>query len=141
MKNLILLTGAMMIAAPALAQVTPNGTEPVQAVPSATPAPATTAPSAPESTPTAAVATDGAQVAQAVETQFGSYDANGDGKLSRTEFAAWMVALKTASDPATKAESAATQKWVGAAFAQADTDKNRSLDKGEVTGFLSQGRS
>jgi hypothetical protein len=52
-----------------------------------------------------------------------------------------MVALKTASDPATKAESAATQKWVGAAFAQADTDKNRSLDKGEVTGFLSQGRS
>lgn len=139
MNNLILLTGAMMIAAPALAQVAPNAAEPVQAAPAATPAPATTAPVAAESTAT--VATDGAQVAQAVETQFGSYDANGDGKLSRPEFAAWMVALKTASDPATKAESATTQKWVGAAFAQADTDKNRSLDKGEVTGFLSQGRS
>ncbi len=139
MKNPILLAGAMMIAAPALAQVTPNAAEPVQAAPVATPAPATTAPATTEAAAT--VATDGAQVAQAVETQFGSYDANGDGKLSRPEFAAWMVALKTASDPATQAESAATQKWVGAAFAQADTDKSRSLDKREVTGFLSQGRS
>ena len=51
----------------------------------------------------------------------------------------WMVALKTKTDPATKPDAPETKKWVSAAFAQADADKNKSLTKAEVTGFLTQG--
>jgi len=81
------------------------------------------------------------QVASIVDQEFGSYDKDGDGKLSQAEFGAWMVALKTKSDPATRADSPETKKWVGAAFAQADTDRNSGLTKTELTGFLSQGQS
>jgi len=107
------------------------------------PAPGQPAPSQPAADPdTAATAgAGGTQVAQVVGQEFGAYDKDGDGKLSQAEFAGWMVALKTASDPATKADSPATRKWVGAAFAQADKDKSRSLTQAELTGFLSQGQS
>ena len=79
------------------------------------------------------------QIAQVVSTEFPSYDKDSSGSLNETEFSSWMVALKTASDPTTKAESAATKTWVNQAFATADTDKNKSLSKTEVTGFLTQG--
>ncbi len=131
-----------------VAQGTPTQTAPAQSAPVGTaqtqPAPATPAATAPTATAdatTTAQPASGDQVAQAVDTQFATYDKNADGKLDKTEFSSWMVALKTASDPATKADSPATKKWVGAAFAQADTDKNSSLDKTEVTGFLAQGQS
>lgn len=81
----------------------------------------------------------GSQVAQVVDTEFPTYDKDSDGKLSQSEFSAWMVALKTKSDPATKAESPVTKKWNTAAFAQADTDKSKSVSKDELTGFLSKG--
>ena len=156
MLKMILLAGTMTIAAPALAQTMAPADPGVQTAPQTTtvdpsttvpqtavdPATSTTAPAtaaAPAQTAEAAPAADGTQVASAVDTQFGTYDKNADGKLSQAEFSSWMVALKTASDPATKAGSAETKKWVGAAFAQADTDKNKSLDKAEVTGFLTKG--
>ncbi len=158
MLKMLLLAGTMTLAGPALAQTAP------QTPPASTPdtaiatSPETTVP-APQAgdpsqaatatpqtadatgTTTAPAAADATQVASAVDTQFGTYDKNGDGKLSRAEFADWMVALKTASDPSTNAQSAATKKWVGAAFAQADKDRNKVLDKAEVTGFLQQGQS
>jgi Ca2+-binding EF-hand superfamily protein len=81
----------------------------------------------------------GGQVAQVVDTEFPTYDKNGDGKLSATEFGGWMVALKSKTDPSTKPDAPETKKWVSAAFAQADTDKSKSLTKTEVTSFLSQG--
>jgi hypothetical protein len=81
----------------------------------------------------------GSQVAQVVDSEFGTYDKDSDGKLSQVEFSAWMVALKTKSDPATKADSPATKKWNTAAFAQADADKSKSVSKDELTGFLSKG--
>jgi hypothetical protein len=81
------------------------------------------------------------EVAQIIDREFGAYDKDRDGRLSQVEFAAWMVALKTASDPATQADSAETKRWLGAAFAQADADKNRGVTKVELTGFLSQGQS
>ncbi len=151
MLKTIILAGTMTIAAPVLAQTTPQAAPVAQAAPQTSVDPATTVPpaagdpavpveAAPAQTAEAAPA-DGTQVAQAVDTQFGTYDKNADGKLSRAEFSEWMVALKTASDPSTKAASAETKKWVGAAFAQADTDKNKSLDKTEVTGFLAQAQS
>ncbi|RZL73337.1 MAG: EF-hand domain-containing protein, partial [Sphingomonas sp.] len=43
------------------------------------------------------------------------------------------------TDPSTKPDAPETKKWVSAAFAQADTDKSKSLTKTEVTSFLSQG--
>jgi hypothetical protein len=81
----------------------------------------------------------GSQVAQVVDTEFPTYDKNGDGKLSTAEFSGWMVALKSKTDPTTKPGAPETKKWVSAAFAQADTDKNKSLTKTEVVSFLSQG--
>lgn len=155
MLRYALLAGAVVMTAPAFAQTAPTAAQ-------TAPAPTTTAPpsapvadpmqaapmqSAPAqstprtATPAAEPAATGDQVAQAVGGEFGTYDKDGNGTLSRSEFGAWMVALKTASDPATKAESPATKKWIGAAFAQADTDKSKSVSKTEITGFLSQGKS
>ena len=166
MLKYALLAGAMTIAAPVLAQMAPQtAANPAPAatttpVAPATPAtttdaapvtqqaaPASPTTAAPAGTPAPQTATaapaeqpaTGSQVAQVVDTEFPTYDKDGDGKLSQMEFSAWMVALKTKSDPATKADSPATKKWNTAAFAQADTDKSKSVSKDELTGFLSKG--
>ena len=152
-----LLAGAMTIAAPALAQSTTTSSQtaptgaadpsmsPAQTAPGQTPpaqsAPTQSAPTqpAPAQTAQATQPASGDQVAQVVDTEFPTYDKNADGKLSAAEFGDWMVALKTKTDPATKPGTPETKKWVAAAFAQADTDKNKSLSKPELTSFLSQG--
>lgn len=178
MLKYALLAGAMIVAAPAIAQTAANPTPgapmgaqtapmgtatPDTATTTAAPAspsaatpqtsPTTTAQAAPAqttATPTDAAPVQqaasqptatGDQVAQVVDSEFPTYDTNKDGKLNATEFSAWMVALKTKTDPSTKAGSPETKKWVSAAFTQADTDKNKSLSKTELTGFLSQGQS
>ena len=147
MLNSIIIASAALLSVPALAQVT----EPSTAVPAngqpdtmnsspAQTAPAGQAPTAPESAPAQAAEAQpatGAQIADVVGTEFPNYDKNGDGSLSATEFGAWMVALKTASDPSTKATAPATKTWVATAFAQADADKNKKVSKGELTSFLS----
>jgi hypothetical protein len=148
MLKYAMLAGAMIISAPAFAQVattdqaaaqTPTQAAQDQAV-SATPvAPASTqvTPEAGAANGTAAAQpASGDAVAQAVDQQFASYDKDANGTLSKTEFADWMVALKSQSDPATKAESATTKQWVGAAFAQADRNKSQTLTKTELVGFL-----
>lgn len=84
-------------------------------------------------------AANGAQIAQVVNAEFANYDKNSNGDLDQNEFGAWMVALKTASDPSTKAEDPATKTWVGQAFASADADKSTAVSKEELTSFLSQG--
>ena len=161
----ILLASAVMISMPALAQNQPTPTQsapatqaaPAQTAPStATPAPVEAAP-APDNVAQATPATDPAavppsqvaaqpapankaeQVAAVVGKEFPTYDKNKDGKLDNAEFASWMVALKTASDPATKADSPDTKTWVGQAFASADTDKNKSVSMTELNAFLAQG--
>jgi len=147
MLKSIIIASAALLSMPALAQVT----EPSTAVPAngqpdtmnsspAQTAPAGQAPTAPESAPAQAAEAQpatGAQIADVVGTEFPNYDKNGDGSLSATEFGAWMVALKTASDPSTKATAPATKTWVATAFAQADADKNKKVSKGELTSFLS----
>ena len=164
MTKYLLLAGAMMISVPALAQTqaTPGAQAPVSgaqpaptdtaaqtpmtttAVPASQPQaapiadPASAAQSPVETAAAAAPASKEEQVAAVVNTEFGTYDKDANGKLSSAEFGAWMVALKTASDPTTKAESAATKTWIGQAFASADADKNKSVSKTELTGFLSQ---
>lgn len=150
MLKYALLAGAMTIAAPTLAQSTMTSP---QTAPTATPgaadpsmSPTQTAPgqtpptqSAPSQTAQAMQPASSDQVAQVVDTEFPTYDKNGDGKLSTSEFSAWMVALKTKTDASTKPDAPETKKWVAAAFAQADTDKSKSLTKPELTSFLSQG--
>ena len=164
MLKYVFLAGAMTLSAPAFAQdvpaqaTPPQTTQPVpvtteptapvqpQAVPQApapadsvaTPAQDSTA-TAPSDAPAAVQPAATTQVADVVTKEFPSYDKNADGALSAKEFDAWMVALKTASDPATKATAPATKTWLTQAFAQADTDKNKKVSKAELTGFLSQG--
>jgi len=128
-------TGAPAQAAPAAPDQT-AATRPTPDATQGTPVPAQTADAQPQQ-----AAAGGDQVAQVVGQEFKTYDKDANGSLSQAEFGAWMVALKTASDPSTKAEAPATKKWVGAAFAQADKDKSRSLSQTELTGFLSQGQS
>ena len=117
-------------------QAAPAGTPmATESVPPSEPQVAQSAPAAAEAT----AASKADQVASVVDSEFATYDKDANGQLSTTEFGAWMVALKTASDPATKADSKATKTWVGQAFASADKDKSKSVTKEELTGFLGQG--
>ena len=142
MLKYAMLVGAALVAVPVLAQTTttspqasaPGGAATGQAAPSGTPADSVPMQSAAREQPAT-----GSQVAQVVDTEFPTYDKNGDGKLSAAEFSGWMVALKSKTDPTTKPDAPETKKWVSAAFAQADADKNKSLTKAEVTSFLTQG--
>jgi len=160
MMKYALLAGAMLISAPTMAQDKPatpqtpaaaqpaTQTDPAQPAPqAAAPAQSTTSPTAatdpaaPAQTAQAAPATKAQQIAQVVDTEFATYDKDKDGVLSATEFDTWMVALKTAADPTTKADAPATKTWLAQAFAQADTDKNKKVSKTELNGFLVAGNS
>ena len=154
MLKFVLIGSAMVLSEPAVAQngaaagQTTTATDPAaptaqtQAAPqspvdSAMAGPATTAAQSTTATPAAGETVTGASaVAQVVESEFPTYDKDANGALSKTEFGAWMVALKTASDPSTKAASAATKTWVGQSFTAADADKSASVSKAELAGFL-----
>jgi hypothetical protein len=156
MMKYALLAATCAFATPALAQTqatpAPSSSGEIVTSPQTGPqsAPQTTAPAddtaataataapAEAAQPAAAGAT---QVAQVVDSEFPTYDADKNGSLDAKEFAGWMVKLKSVSDPATKADDPATKQWVAAAFKQADADKSRSLTKTELTGFLSKGQS
>ena len=153
MIKIMLLAGTVAISAPAFAQTTAPNAQTAPAPMQTTPAPATTAPApaqtvpaAPAPTETTPAPTDAAaapsqsQVAQVVDQQFGTYDKNADGALSKAEFAAWMTALKSQANAkaATPAEETA---WNDAAFSQADGDKSATVTKVELTGFLVKGAS
>jgi outer membrane biosynthesis protein TonB len=76
------------------------------------------------------------QIAAVVDQGFPTYDKDADGSLKAEEFNSWMVALRSASEPAFKGESTADKQWLGAALAQADTDKSGSVNKDELKTFL-----
>lgn len=139
-------------------QVTPAETATpapeTQAVPAADPAPAAetataqpipaepaqpaaeTAAATPAPAPASQPATTQDQVAQVVNSEFATYDKNGDGALDETEFGAWMVTLRKAAQPEFVADSAEGKAWVTAAFRQADADKSKTVNAAELTGFL-----
>lgn len=117
-------------------------TDPAAPAPDAqavTPAPTDPATAAAAPAPTPAAAAAGPQVADVVGKEFPTYDKNGDGSLSKSEFSTWMLALKKTSDPNVK-DDAANKAWTRDAFAQADTDKSQSISKDELTNFLAQGQ-
>lgn len=104
---------------------TATPTQPAEAVAAATPEPAAATPAATQE-----------QVAQAVGRDFGGYDKNADGKLDATEFAAWIGNLRKAAEPGFQPGSAEATTWSNQAFASADTDKSASVNKQELTVFL-----
>lgn len=158
----ILLAGAVMISVPVLAQEAPaQETPPAPAEQPAQPAeapapaeqPAETAQQPQEATPAApaeqpAQAAEQAapaqgqqpanatQIAAVVDQGFPTYDKDADGSLKAEEFSSWMVALRSASEPAFKGESAADKQWLSAALAQADKDKSGGVNKEELKTFL-----
>lgn len=145
MIKALLLTATMMAAAPVMAQETapqPQPGAPTEATAPSQPETAaedvvtTDAPPAGDTaTADAATATNSADtVAQVVEAEFASYDGDADGELTQTEFARWMTALR-ASQPGGTGEGDSAS-WANAAFAQADTDSNSKVSRGELTTFL-----
>ena len=118
----------------------PTAPPPAEQADPAAPAPAS-APSAGEAAkpaPSDAAATP-AQVAQIVNQEFASYDADKSSDLNQSEFAAWMKKLRTATEPSIDPESEQVKTWVGQAWAAADADKSGAVSKDELTGFLSRG--
>jgi outer membrane biosynthesis protein TonB len=130
---------------------TPDAAQPTPApAPDATPPAATDpaaaqpAPPAGEATTTAQAAPSGTaatptQVAQIVNTEFPTYDADSSAELSEVEFGTWMKKLRTASEPTVDVESAEVKTWIGQAYGAADADKNGTVSKEELTAFLSKG--
>lgn len=143
MLKQILLIGAAAVSFPALAQEAPPASDPTAPAPASEPAPAPEAatqpaPASGQPAPSGAAATP-AQVAQIVDQEFASYDADSTGDLNEAEFGAWMKKLRAATDPSVDPESADVKTWIGQAFAAADGDKSKSVSKTELTGFLSRG--
>jgi hypothetical protein len=158
MLKQMLLIGAAAVSFPALAQTTPPAADPAAPTtatepapmsdtapptdPATTPAPAPDAsapPAATEAAPAAGTAATPTQIAQIVDKEFPTYDADANGDLNNAEFAAWMKKLRTATDPSVDPESADVTTWIGQAFAAADGDKSGAVNKTELTGFLSRG--
>lgn len=136
---------------------TPEAAQPAPAPDAAQPTPApapdaaTTPPAAAEPAPPAGEATTTAQsapsgtaatptqVAQIVNTEFPTYDADSSAELSEVEFGTWMKKLRAASEPTVDVESAEVKTWIGQAYGAADADKNGTVSKEELTAFLSKG--
>lgn len=142
----LMFVSALALTAPAFAEQTTTPQEPAtestatqpaaeaQTPASSDPAAATPAPATTTAAATPAPATNpAANVAAVIETDWGSFDSDKNGELSKTEFAAWMTKLREAQPNPTTADAKA---WTDAAFAQADADKSSTVSKGELTTFL-----
>lgn len=161
----ILLASAVMISVPAIAQEVPaqeappapaeQPAKPAEA-PVATEQPAETAQQPQEATPAEPTApaeqsartaeqqpapqgqqpANATQIAAVVDQGFPTYDKDADGNLKAEEFNSWMVALRSASEPAFNGESEADKQWLSAALTQADADKSGAVNKDELKTFL-----
>jgi hypothetical protein len=121
---------------------TPPASEPA---PSTAPAPQSGAPTATDPAAPAAPAADSgadksAAVAQVVEAEFPTYDADKSTDLTKSEFTKWVSVLKAKSDAAQgkadKMAAADMTKWANDAFASADADKSKKVSKDEMIKFL-----
>ncbi|RYY22905.1 MAG: calcium-binding protein [Sphingomonadales bacterium] len=108
--------------------------QPAPATTPASPAPVETAAAQPA--PTEQPASSQEQVAIAVGRDFGTYDKDADGALSAVEFTDWMGALRKAAEPSFAPESPEAKTWAAQAFTSADADKSASVNKQELTTFL-----
>jgi heme-binding NEAT domain protein len=137
MLRTLILTSALLVSAPALAQqaaqppMQPNTASP-QAMPQST---------APAQPSTTQPATSASAIASIVDSEFAAYDTNKDGVLDQSEFSRWMVALKDQEMKTTGATLPAEKltAWVSGAFTSADKDKSVTVSKPELISYLSGG--
>lgn len=116
------------------AEVTPEATPTPAPTPTPTPTPEPQAQAqTTQSAPQPATAT---QIAQIVDQGFPTYDKDADGSLKPEEFSAWMVALRSASEPGFTGEAAAEKQWLTNAHATADADKSGGVTVAELKTFL-----
>ncbi len=147
MKTLIIAVSALALSSPALAQMEPATPATTTTQPTTPTGPSTQMP-APQTTPSDPAATGTAAAPTTVTTpsdpkaliasEFPTYDKNSDGSLDKTEFAAWMGALKakTGAKPMSAAEMA---KWTDGAFTTADSDKSKAISLTELQNYLTKG--
>lgn len=139
MKTLLIAVSALALTTPALAQMEPSPNMPQSTT--TTPQSPTTVPVDPstaETTTTTAIPAAPSDPKALIASEFPSYDKDANGALSKTEFAAWMGALKSKSgEPAMPA--AEMTKWSNGAFATADKDKSTSVSLAELTTYLTAG--
>jgi outer membrane biosynthesis protein TonB len=124
----------------------PEGDPMPEATPTPAPTPTPTPTPEPQATEQQAQATQPAQsaqkpasadqIAQIIDQGFPTYDGDRDGNLTGEEFGRWMVALRSATEPAFTGESAADKEWIGRAMAAADTDKSGTVSNPELKTFL-----
>lgn len=129
MKRMTYLGMALAVsitAIPAMAQ---------QAAAPADPAPVPAAPTDAAATPASA---QPAQVAEVVDKDFPTYDADKSGQLDKSEFSKWVLTLKDAELKASGKTMAQTDlaAWSSAAFTSADSDKSATITKAELGKFL-----
>jgi hypothetical protein len=88
--------------------------------------------------PTATTTNASAQVAAVIEAGFPKYDIDKDGKLSESEFKQWISDLKTSELAATGKPTDATvvTQYASAALSSADSDRDKSVTREELTTFL-----
>lgn len=147
MLRTLLLTSALLVAAPALAQEAAQPQTQMQAPQSPSPAlpqqPVTAAqPDAqPAPSQSAAPATTASAIASIVDSEFAAYDVNKDGQLDQAEFSRWMVALKNQEMKSTGMilPPEKLTAWVSGAFTTADKDNSVSVSKPELITYLSNG--
>jgi hypothetical protein len=141
MIRTLLVTTALAIAAPAMAQQTATPEAPQSATPASPAAPAEPQAATPQAATPATPANPTNAVASIVDTEFPAYDANSDGQLDQSEFSKWMVALKDQEMKATGKTLPAEQvtAWATGAFTTADADKSVSVSKPELVTYLSGG--
>lgn len=116
------------------AEVTPAPTP--APTPSPTPTPTPEPQAQAEASQPAQQPANAAQIAQIVDQGFPTYDKDGDGNLTGEEFGSWMVALRSATEPAFTGESAADKEWLTRALAAADADKSGGVTNPELKTFL-----
>lgn len=114
--------------------------------PAPTPAPTPTPTPEPQASEQQAQATQSAQsaqkpasaeqIAQIVDQGFPTYDGDKDGNLTGEEFGRWMVALRSATEPAFTGESETDKQWLTRALAAADADKSGTVSNPELKTFL-----
>ncbi len=136
MKTLLIAASALAFATPAFAQMEAGTTSTAPAPQAATPpADATTPADTATTTTTTAAALATPQDAKAlIASEFPTYDKDGNGALNRTEFVAWMTALRTRSGqgamPAAEADGS---------FLSADKDKSKAVTLAELQTYLTKG--
>lgn len=135
-----ILTSASLLAlasAPAMAQSTEATMGPSVNTQATVQTGTTTPDASVQASPAPSAETRTVTVQKLVEAEFATYDANNNGNLESAEFSSWVLALYEASGDANAPKDAAAKAtWSKAAFATADSDKNKLVTKAEMNIFL-----